>query len=899
MGAEKTPESPEDGIIYTISQIGPYRLGKKLGEGAFAVVREGKHLITDVDVACKVFDKTAMKDDYVVKNLHREAEILRKLQHPHIIQLYEILETEDVYCLVMEVCAQDVLSRLCSTGVSSEVQARIYGRQLISAFEYMHHNNIVHRDLKAENMMLDKTNHLKIIDFGLSNDMSGRDFLDTQCGSMAYSAPELLACKPYGKAVDIWSIGVCLYVMLTGHLPFGNQDLTELHALMLEDEYELPDIMSDSLKDLFTRFFQVKPQHRITIKELWEHEWIRGLESPEPPLPLKPTSQRRPDDFEQRIIEQMVFMGFTDSVDIIESLCANCCNRATATYHLLSLKRRLLRARLARRGSARSYVARAGSTTSTGSSGSLRRARSDRLQPLLHRRSSNGNGAASDRAGDLDGTSSADGHVSATGRRNSGRSRRPSEASCGSTGEPAMRRSSSSRVLRSRGSNDSLSSMWAGDGGGTASPMRRSFSDAGGDDDSDAGAPLYRNGSATSRPGSRQSQRGSVGDVAVAVQFFTFPEGLDCETQSFTDVLLSLALRLQDSIHAPVDAELNDEIVSLTLLALRVAPDVNLLVALRQLGWTGLGFKDITSSVSPLLQALVGLDGDVADLVRAHDVASAETITPPSSATRRPSQLLSPPTGDASMRSLPSSRPVSRSGSGRRSGDILGDNDSPPQLDGLGTRRGSFNAADRKPLPRIVGGAMDSLAVPSTGSSPPVGVSGSGAGGRRGSARSVSLTSSPEPQRRGRVGSLSRQTSSENVRGGPVPPSDALSRTSLRRPSHNGSNSIREGVVDHGSTGRLHSAGGHTTTIPKPLSTSVPVKALGDRLTAARQTMARSPTADDTGLTLRLRESSGASRGRTGSMGSRNRLGSGGASMLDQMRRPVARPHTTAVGVRK
>lgn len=161
-------------------------------EGAFAVVREGKHVITDVEVACKVFDKSAMKDDYVINNLHREAEILRKLQHPHIIQLYEILETDDVYCLVMEVCAQDVLTRLCSTGVSSEVQARIYGRQLISAFEYMHHNNIVHRDLKAENMMLDKTNNLKIIDFGLSNDMTGRDFLDTQCGSMAYSAPVLL-----------------------------------------------------------------------------------------------------------------------------------------------------------------------------------------------------------------------------------------------------------------------------------------------------------------------------------------------------------------------------------------------------------------------------------------------------------------------------------------------------------------------------------------------------------------------------------------------------------------------------------------------------------------------------------------------------------------------------------
>lgn len=116
------------------------------------------------------------------------------------------------------------------------------------------------------------------------------------------------------------------------------------------------------------------------------------------------------------------------------------------------------------------------------------------------------------------------------------------------------------------------------------------------------------------------------------------------------------------------------------------------------------------------------------------------------------------------------------------------------------------------------------------------------------------------------------------------------------------SNSIREGVVDHGMTGRFSSAGAPTTTIPKALSSSVPVKALGDRLSTARQVVARSPTGEDVGLTLRLRHSEGGatSRGRTGSMGSsRTRLGSGGASMMDHLRRPMARPHTTAVGVRK
>ena len=103
-----------------------------------------------------------------------------------------------------------VRTHICSVGVSSEQQARNYGRQLIAAFEYLHSKNIVHRDLKAENMMIDKGGTLKIIDFGLSNDMTGKEALTTQCGSMAYSAPELLSHKPYGKAVDVWSIGVCL-----------------------------------------------------------------------------------------------------------------------------------------------------------------------------------------------------------------------------------------------------------------------------------------------------------------------------------------------------------------------------------------------------------------------------------------------------------------------------------------------------------------------------------------------------------------------------------------------------------------------------------------------------------------------------------------------------------------
>ena len=123
-------------------------------------------------------------------------------------------------------------------------------------YTHAHH---IHSDLKAENLMLDYDNNLKIIDFGLGNDIRGKKHLETACGSLAYSAPELVGCKPYGKEVDIWSFGVCLYVILRGMLPFPSDHVTQIHALMLDNAYTLPGEFSDSLKSLFLQVFQVKP----------------------------------------------------------------------------------------------------------------------------------------------------------------------------------------------------------------------------------------------------------------------------------------------------------------------------------------------------------------------------------------------------------------------------------------------------------------------------------------------------------------------------------------------------------------------------------------------------------------------------------------------------------------
>eukprot|EP00039_Didymoeca_costata_P002632 m.61597 g.61597 ORF g.61597 m.61597 type:complete len:753 (-) comp11427_c0_seq2:33-2291(-) len=322
--------------LSALKQLGSYIVGKKIGEGAFAIVKRGVHMITDESVALKLFYKPAIKEEYLKKNLYREGNILQKIYHPNVVKLLEIIETDTIYCLVMELCEVDVLTYLCSVGKRNEDQARKYGWQLIEAFQYLHSENIVHRDLKAENLMLNSGNILKIIDFGLSNDMTGKDFLDTQCGSMSYSAPELLSHKPYGKAVDVWSIGVCLYVLLTGRLPFGNMaTLTELHALMLDGTYTLPDAMSEPLKDLFGKIFHIKPNKRIKLQELKEHEWFQSMKEETNGKQEALSQVTKESDMNDKVLEEMNALGFTNRQSIIESVLLRKCDRSYATYHLL------------------------------------------------------------------------------------------------------------------------------------------------------------------------------------------------------------------------------------------------------------------------------------------------------------------------------------------------------------------------------------------------------------------------------------------------------------------------------------------------------------------------------------------------------------------------------------
>ncbi|XP_075060380.1 serine/threonine-protein kinase MARK1 isoform X3 [Mixophyes fleayi] len=206
--------------------IGNYRLLKTIGKGNFAKVKLARHVLTGREVAVKIIDKTQLNPTSLQK-LFREVRIMKILNHPNIVKLFEVIETEKTLYLIMEYASGgEVFDYLVAHGRMKEKEARAKFRQIVSAVQYCHQKCIVHRDLKAENLLLDADMNIKIADFGFSNEFTIGNKLDTFCGSPPYAAPELFQGKKYdGPEVDVWSLGVILYTLVSGSLPFDGQNL--------------------------------------------------------------------------------------------------------------------------------------------------------------------------------------------------------------------------------------------------------------------------------------------------------------------------------------------------------------------------------------------------------------------------------------------------------------------------------------------------------------------------------------------------------------------------------------------------------------------------------------------------------------------------------------------------
>ncbi|XP_070556134.1 hormonally up-regulated neu tumor-associated kinase homolog A-like isoform X2 [Ptychodera flava] len=286
-----------------LQYIGRYIIdGRPLGKGNFATVELATHSITRSKVAIKVIDTKKIKEDYVRQNLHREARILAQVRHPNIIRLYETIRSSTLYCLVTEFAGGGQLLEFVrghKDGRLTEKTARPFVRQLVSALHHLHERGIVHRDLKMENIILDeKKKNLKIVDFGLSNTFRRDAMLQTHCGSPEYAAPELFVMgTKYGSEVDIWSLGINMYAMVVGKLPFTTpfSEPQRRQKLLQQIQYGITAVhesdmthLSPECRDLLHHCIEPNPHLRIPILDIEIHSWItdngkEGFFSYQPP----------------------------------------------------------------------------------------------------------------------------------------------------------------------------------------------------------------------------------------------------------------------------------------------------------------------------------------------------------------------------------------------------------------------------------------------------------------------------------------------------------------------------------------------------------------------------------------------------------------------------------------
>lgn len=283
-------------------QIGQYILGKNLGIGAFGKVKLATHAITKHKVAVKILNKAKIKQLGMEEKVQREINILHLCTHPHIIRLYEVIDTPtDIFLVNEYVSGGELFDYIVSKGRLSADEARNFFHQIISGVEYCHFQKIVHRDLKPENLLLDSNLNIKIADFGLSNLMRDGDFLRTSCGSPNYAAPEVISGHLYaGPEVDVWSCGVILYALLCGSLPFDDESIPNLFKKIKSGMYSLPSHLSQLARNLIPRMLEVDAMKRITIPEIRLHPWFQHK--------LPPYLRHPPEQMEkqERVIDSQV-----------------------------------------------------------------------------------------------------------------------------------------------------------------------------------------------------------------------------------------------------------------------------------------------------------------------------------------------------------------------------------------------------------------------------------------------------------------------------------------------------------------------------------------------------------------------------------------------------------------
>ena len=318
-------------------KVGDYVLIDQIGKGTFSQVTRAIHLITNQLVAVKILDKSKIEDDVDLERILREIEILEKISHPNIVQIYEVYSTIHNYYIIMEIIEGcDLFDYIISKNFLDEYESCYFFRQLISVLEYLISIGICHRDIKPENILLDKKNqNIKIIDFGLSNYCNNNELLSSSCGSPCYASPEMISGKPYqGITTDIWSSGIVLYSMLVGALPFDSNELSDLYEQIKVGKFYIPSNLSMNAIDLLKKILEIDFNKRIKLNEIKNHPWF-SLAKNELYKGVNSVLENFPVD--ENIVKYIMKKYFKDDSEINYDDCVYMvenmyCNKYTTTY---------------------------------------------------------------------------------------------------------------------------------------------------------------------------------------------------------------------------------------------------------------------------------------------------------------------------------------------------------------------------------------------------------------------------------------------------------------------------------------------------------------------------------------------------------------------------------------
>jgi len=280
---ERLTFSTKGGFMENKLHVENYKLDKVLGQGSYAVVRLAIDKETSEKVAIKTYEKFKLNDVHKRKNVKREISILQSLDHPNIIKLYKTIDTVTQLHLVTEFIGTQSLHSYIKPKPSRrlpEAEARKIFTQVIEGLGYLHSLDIVHRDIKLENLLLDSKNNVKIIDFGFSIENPKDKTLNVFCGTPSYMAPELVTKKNYyGHLIDIWAAGILLYVILAGYFPFKEVSEKDLFRRIARGQYEFPSHMSEDARSLIKKMLRLNPLERPNAEEILQDKWITGHQS--------------------------------------------------------------------------------------------------------------------------------------------------------------------------------------------------------------------------------------------------------------------------------------------------------------------------------------------------------------------------------------------------------------------------------------------------------------------------------------------------------------------------------------------------------------------------------------------------------------------------------------------